>query len=616
MQLLVGNGAPAGSGLVVRDVTGTLKLPPGDDRRVGTPDDPLALPPLDSGPQSPIAPVRGNDGTSQLFPGEFGRAELTVRGEREGRHDVDFEIRAQLDGLPVGPVPLEGTAHGVVLVRNAYFDVSFTVPTVVRADEEFSIFATVTNIGQGTGNAVKVTLDGSRLSGARLISAGTQTIDKVGPGDAATVEYRLKSLVTGEVVASYLRFDTGGGVNVTGRLNFMLGVGERRVAMSPDTLVLPTSVKALPENLVRAAMRVLGQAWSAANATTLPTGVERPSAQSVFKKGLSLAEAGLRVGLGQPLPDALRDLLLDLHADVDPGFDQVMRETKAGRELDRMLGLSLAEAASGDPLGYEEDAARVAASGPPFLSVALDGQGSVALPGELLLTDGSGRHTGLAAREVPSAVVVALGSGAGAARLGWVSAPTAPPYAIQINGTADGAVGVSLTLPDGDGGVRHARLPSIPVRPGSHHRLVYDPARDGRVDLEIDLDGDGVFERRDPVDTTIVASQGPRLVAAATIGPETLDGASPFGTYAALLFDRVVSESDAADASNYEIASNSVLAARRQLSGRLVFAALEQPEGPLVAARLAIRGIHDERGAAARARRSLSCRGCCFPGPW
>ncbi|HEX9765472.1 MAG TPA: carboxypeptidase regulatory-like domain-containing protein, partial [Nitriliruptorales bacterium] len=81
-----------------------------------------------------------------------------------------------------------------------------------------------------------------------------------------------------------------------------------------------------------------------------------------------------------------------------------------------------------------------------------------------------------------------------------------------------------------------------------------------------------------------------------TIGPETLDGASPFGTYAALLFDRVVAEADAASPASYEIANNSVLAARRQLSGRLVFVAFEQPEGPLVATRLAVQGIRDERG--------------------
>jgi hypothetical protein len=596
VQLIVGNGAPVGSGLVLRDVTGTLKLPPGADGQAGTPDDPLALPLLERGPQSPIVEVATDGGGRELLPGEFGRADLTLRGEREGRHDVDFEIRAQLDGLAVGPRPLEGSAHGVVLVRNAYFDVTFTVPTVVRADEEFSVFATVTNVGQGTGNDLKMTLDGARLSGARLVSGATRTIDELLPGDAATLEYRFTSLVTGEVVASYLRFDTSGGVNVTGRLSFMLGVGERRVAMSPDTLILPTSVDALPSSLVRAAMRVLGQAWSAATATILPPGVLRPSTLAVFKKGLSVAEAGLRVELGQPLPDALRDLLLDLHGDLDPGFDQVLRETRAGRDLDRLLGVALADAAGGDPLGYEGDAARIAASGPPFLSVAIDDQGSGSLPAEISLTDGAGLRTDLADRGLPSAVVVALGSGASAPRLGWVSSLSAPPYAIHVNGTAEGTVGLSLTFPDRDGRSRHARISPILVRAGSRHRLVISPTRDGQVELETDLTGDGVYEGRERVDTMPLVSQGPRLVAAATIGPETIDGASPFGTYAALLFDRVVSEADAADPSNYEIADNSVLAARRQLSGRLVFVAFEQPEGPLVPTRLAIRGVHDERG--------------------
>ena len=596
-QLLVGNGAPGGSGLVVRDVTGTLRLPPGADGQPGTADDPLALPALESGTQSPVVKVLGEGGSAVLLPGKFGRGELTVRGEREGQHDVDFDIRAQLEGLPVGPVALEGSAHGVVLVRNAYFDVTFTVPTVVRADEEFSVFATVTNIGQGAGHDVKVTMDAARLSGALLLSAGTQVIDRVGPRDATTLEYRFRSEVTGEVVASYLRFDTSGGVDVTGRLNFRLGVGERRVAMSPDTLVLPTSVKALPADVVRAAMRVLGQAWSAATATTLPPGVERPTTNAVFLKGLSVAEAGLRVELGQALPDALRDLLLDLHGGHgDKGFDQVLRETSAGRDLDRLLGLALAGATDGDALGYEGETAQISASGPPFLSFALQNQAGGALPANVAIVDGAGRRSDLAVRDVPTGVVVALGPGTGAPRLGFVAMPAAPPYTLQINGTADGVVGLSLTLPVGEGAARRARLDGIVVRAGSRHRLVFDPAEGGAIDLETDLQGDGTYEQRHAVPTSVLVSGGPKLIAATVIGPETLDGASPFGTYAALLFDRVVSEKDAAKVSNYEIGENSVLAAKRQLSGRLVFVAFEQPEGPLVNTRLVVRGLHDERG--------------------
>ena len=233
-----------------------------------------------------------------------------------------------------------------MLVRNAYFDVTFTVPTVVRADEEFSVFATVTNVGQGAGNDVKMTLDPARLSGARLLSTGDpDDRDTRRRGDAATLEYRFRSEVTGEVVASYLRFDTSGGVDVTGRLNFMLGVGERRVALSPDTLVLPArGARAAVRRGARRDARARPGLERRDAPTTLPPGVERPSTEAVFRKGLAVAEAGLRVELGQPLADALRDLLFDLHGRrLDPGFDQVLRETTAGRDLDRALGATLAQ---------------------------------------------------------------------------------------------------------------------------------------------------------------------------------------------------------------------------------------------------------------------------------
>ncbi|PYQ20146.1 MAG: hypothetical protein DMF81_19565 [Acidobacteria bacterium] len=86
-QLFVANGAPAGSGLVVRDVTGTLELPPGADLEPGTADDPLALPEISRNGQTitqPLAmPVLGvgpdgepgtaDDGAS-FRPGEQGQA--------------------------------------------------------------------------------------------------------------------------------------------------------------------------------------------------------------------------------------------------------------------------------------------------------------------------------------------------------------------------------------------------------------------------------------------------------------------------------------------------------------------------------------------------------------
>src|SRR5262249_57682025 len=120
-----------------------------------------------------------------------------------------------------------------------------------------------------------------------------------------------------------------------GELRLSGGVGEGGVAVSPDTIVLPAAVRAAPTDVVQAAMRVLGQAWSIAKAPagTLPSGVRRITQQGVVQKALSVAEAGLRIDLGQPSSDALRDLLFDFYGgeNVDPGFDQLLRETDAGR---------------------------------------------------------------------------------------------------------------------------------------------------------------------------------------------------------------------------------------------------------------------------------------------
>src|SRR5262249_13271128 len=275
-------------------------------------------------------PGTGDD-TSRFSPGQQGQAEFLLRGEKEGFHNIDFDIAGVLDGLPVGPVTITGTARGGVLVRNASFDVSFTVPAVVRRGEKFKLYATVTNIGQGLGNDVQVTIDSAALSGAHLdcdaptppSCAGSLTIPVLKSGDAKTLAFAFESDVTGQVVATYLHFAPAPGRTAdapTGSLDFTLGVGERGVPLSPDTLVLPAPLDRLPEDVVEAAMRVLGQAWSIANAPagSLPKGVTRIGKAEATRKALALAEAGLRLGLGDPgqdslEDDAVRDIALDFY---------------------------------------------------------------------------------------------------------------------------------------------------------------------------------------------------------------------------------------------------------------------------------------------------------------
>jgi hypothetical protein len=87
----------------------------------------------------------------------------------------------------------------------------------------------------------------------------------------------------------------------------------------------------LPPNLVDAALRVLGQAWSVANARPLPPGVFPITKKAVTRMAQGLAEAGLRVTLGESVDSAVRDLGLDYFgaSGVDEGFDQLVRTTDA-----------------------------------------------------------------------------------------------------------------------------------------------------------------------------------------------------------------------------------------------------------------------------------------------
>ena len=377
-QLFVANGAPVGSGLTVRDVTATIVLPPGQTDDPG--DDPLVLAETQAGPASPIHAVRGvgddgvagtDDDTDSFEPSEQGQAEFLLRADLEGFHHLAFKISALLEGLATGDVRLKGTARGGVLVRNPYFDMTFTVPSIVRAGEPFTMYVSVTNIGAGTANDVSVALEG--VSGATLEDPEPREIETLLPGDSKTVSFEFVGGRTGKVVANYLRLD--GAPGHAGRMCFTVGIGERGVPLSPDTLVLPASVAKVPPEITAAAMRVLGQAWSVANAPagTLPAGVQRASKATVTARALALAEAGLRITLGEDEDDAIPEIAFDFwHGEGgDLGFEQLLENTEAGRALRAALGGTIPEA---EP---------VTAGHPELRSATLVGRATLSAAGDL-----------------------------------------------------------------------------------------------------------------------------------------------------------------------------------------------------------------------------------------
>ncbi|MEO7678208.1 MAG: hypothetical protein ABIV39_15735, partial [Verrucomicrobiota bacterium] len=346
VQVFTENGAPNGASLSAFNIKANLFLPPGADQVGSTNydapgDDPLRFARV--GPGKIVQPIQqivrpgpdGKIGTSddiaRLFPGESGQAEFLVEGLQEGLHVMNLDLTADLEGLAAGVVKIKGKAAGSVLVRNPKFSLAFAHPRTIRAGEPYDAFVTILNTGGTVANLVQITLPSASLSGGVLESEETVVLGTIRPGETGTAKFRIRAQRTGAISFSNLSTSED---SLVGRFRLRMGIDERGVALSPDTIARPDFVTNLPPALIAAANRVLGQALSIATAPLLPVGVKNVGKSTVTRRVLELAEAGQRVQYGDPLARVLPDLLLDWQGarDFVEGFDQIIRETDAGRE--------------------------------------------------------------------------------------------------------------------------------------------------------------------------------------------------------------------------------------------------------------------------------------------
>lgn len=347
VQLYTENAAPSGSGLSVNQLEARLVLPPGRDGVLSPNpfqnpgDDPLRparvgseavvrtlMPVVQLGPDG--LPGTADD-VSRLQPGETGTAEFLIEGLREGLHLLDLQLEGNLEGLAAGVTRIRGRASGSVLVRNANFSLTFSHPQTVRADEPYEATVTLLNTSDFTANLVSVSLRRNSVSGAVLLSEESVELGNLAPGQSATATFRFRSQRTGSVMFSNLSTSDD---NVKGRLSFSMGVDERGVGLNPDAIGYPDPVTRLPNELRHAVNRVLGQALGVATAARLPAGVLPVRRATVTQRVIELAEAGQRLELGDTARRVYTDLLLDWMGGrtASEGFDQILRETEAGRE--------------------------------------------------------------------------------------------------------------------------------------------------------------------------------------------------------------------------------------------------------------------------------------------
>ncbi len=464
--LLVSNVTPPGSNLVITSAAAELELPLGANGVVDDPalpneaDDPLrpaeteeaqslhelceqAIDPLLCAEVSNAA-----TGEPAFGPGEEGQGLFLVEGRSVGTHRLKVTIKAELQIPGQEAVPLEGTATGTVLVRHPTLSMSISHPEVVRAGETYSVFITVHNVDQEIPptdvSCVKVNLDPNKISGATLVAnshtdgslcggdppLGTTVVPTLDAGDAEVVEYQFIARRNGRVTASV--FAPEPGASLTGSFVFRTGVGDLDVPLSPDTLILPPYAHDLPDAFVAEALRVLGLAYSAASAPPEHNvGLSSPiSAELVRIRALELAEAGLRVRIGEAGRRSLMELWLDWagNEQAGAGFDEVMRLSRAGHDLAEALAQELIcqagetgcptleelHADFGAAEAYRGDYISVLATGDVSLSVTDSGGSAVSGCAGSAAAQASGRcadtNTAIE-REIPGASLLGFDDG-------------------------------------------------------------------------------------------------------------------------------------------------------------------------------------------------------------
>jgi hypothetical protein len=627
--LMVSNVAPGGSNLSVRDATATIVLPPGADTVAGSDDDPLRMarignPPVAQDATQPVAQpgpdgkVGTADDIGTLAPGDNGNSEFLVEGRKEGTHTVQIQINAILDGLPIGPVKISGSATGVVEVRNPTFSLTLSHPATVTAGEDYDLLVTVTNTSDSIANLVSVNLSPNSISGAVLKSDQSVTLNSIAARDAATATFHLTSQVTGNVTATSFTSDDAPGAFV-----LRTAVGALGIPLSPNSLVLPAAANALPADVRTAAVGLLGQAYALATSPVVPVGLQPITQQIVFERVTDVARAGQRLGMHDTLVRAVEDLTLDLagngftrlaerfpddpdsqqHAEADyRGFDNLFRQSVRATSLLAAIAPILgADVQTQGALGFQNAWAQADASGAPFLSV-VTGAGGGAAPIVLHMSGPAGdvgqRAAGgpIARNLVFTNFLTLVDSAPDASQLVLDAAPAAGNYTVDVTGTANGTFDLGLTLPDGDH-LRHVTFSQVPIALGARGTVTFTLGGLSAITLTIDDDGDGVSDRTvQPTIDEAIADFGPTLVSAVQVVTGMPDP-SQFGEVVGLLFSEEVttasSQTDAATITNYHVDGNQVLGASLQTGGRVLLLSLRDGVGPFVARTVTVAGLED-----------------------
>lgn len=487
VSVLVQNGSPAGSDLQLHNITATPHFPGNLQEVSSTPvtniGDPVAI--HDPGPDGVLGTT---DDITFLVGQEKGSAEFVVEGLRPGTYDVPINVDATITGLPNGPLPVHGVAHGSVLVRHPSFFITLDHPDTIRQGEQYTVTATVTNTSTVQANLVSLTLDQNSITGATLLSPATVALGNIDPRDNAIATFQFQALRTGRVVATAVFADG----SASGAILLTAGVGELGIPISPDTLILPREVSAFPQDdLVTPARELLGLGWSLAKS---PAGTTDPSLPPIGEQAVrwrvhDLALAARHQMFGQAADLSLAEWTLEwLNANpatTSANFDLLRRETNKGSMLSDGVGNQLSLQLANETA--EELEQRILQNLPelPHLSAFLSEGSDTSNPvARLSLVDLASnvqsqfrRNENGFLRNVANAEIFPLNVNGSVFEYGWIGQPVTTGYQVQVIGEQTGAVDLSVYFPDGSGGVVEASFSAIPMTPGVVSYLNVQPGQ-------------------------------------------------------------------------------------------------------------------------------------------
>ena len=494
--VLAQNGAPEGDPLVIRDLTARVSLPSGLRLAETEPPTPLGVPVPVRVP-GPDGELGTGDDLTFLVAQASGEAEVLVEGMSEGTHVVQFDLDGVLDGLPTGIQRITGTARGAVLVRDPRLGITITHPEVVRTDEEYSLLLTVSNTSNAPVSSLTVSLPASGLSGVELLGSPDQTIDSLLPAESEVVEYQLRSLRTGKVVASSVR----AGSEAAPVFELSVGVGDADIPLSPTSIILPRSTENLPVEVVRHSLGLLGLGFSLATAPPafLDPSLPALTLEQIDEHAYWLAQAGRHVELGEDPFDSVASLGAEWCGarDADWEWDLLRRATTRGPMLDAAVGQVLADEAA---VTSPESAFARFFETTAFLGVQ---QGVLVVGDEVHLevsqqSSGqrlAGLEIGSTVRELPFGALYDLGG----AEMALLAVPADGSYRARVDASTAGNVGVQLLVPDIQGQLRRVRWSNVALGAGGSG-VVDFRASDTSFTLQVDSDGDGMTDS-DPLGT-------------------------------------------------------------------------------------------------------------------